>query len=406
MTAVPSEQETPFLNMLLKPFIGLFNGLLPLAWLIAFFFASLFSAFLVYDPLGTLPLEVLLVTFTILSGTHVTRHTAFLAKREAAERIHVHQAAESEIAPDVLETANAVIPSYWTLLKHNLVVALFFVPLVAITSIVAFELMRGAYDFMLNTAQNRAGAKFLSILIIFPILAWTAVIGRGGQWVSAFVDERILHTKLNLPVDEETRKRRRTEEIMKPIMAERAKQTGWINRVASSLIGMIIAPFVFKLALGQAFGLLAEIYLMGQRFDEAEKQLKRALEFDDGTYAVNNTVAKFYLYRGEPEIALPYIDRATKAYLKEKTPVSAYNKALRAWMMALMGKHAEADTLMMEAANQVPAVHFADMAEVYLLGGYVAQAQRKYYGSRSSFEMAIKLDPKGIYAQIAQKELA
>jgi tetratricopeptide (TPR) repeat protein len=162
---------------------------------------------------------------------------------------------------------------------------------------------------------------------------------------------------------------------------------------------------MFKPLMGGAFGLLTEIYMMGGRFDEAETSLKRAQEFDDDSYAVNNTTAKFHLYRGQPETALPFIDRAEKGYLKAKEPVSAYNKALRAWTLALIGRSAEADALMVEVIRQVPVEHYADIAEVYLLGGYVARAQGKRSGARRSFETAAKFDPNGIYGQIAEREL-
>jgi tetratricopeptide (TPR) repeat protein len=158
--------------------------------------------------------------------------------------------------------------------------------------------------------------------------------------------------------------------------------------------------------LGMSFGLQAHMNLFKDDIDASEADLKRAATLlGKQTFAELNTAAHIHLLRGKATEAMSAIATAEASYRANKKPTSAYHRALKAWALAMDGQDAAADALMAATIASVPSLDRVDQAEVYLVGGYMARAQRKQAAERRAFEKAIALDPEGACGMVARREL-
>jgi hypothetical protein len=237
MTTV--ERNTPIpasSNPVLKFLFSVLNFFAPIVAFGSFALAVVLGLMVFFDPLGILPFELALIVVAVLSVTYSTRHNAFEARKKVREKIQMQRATGTEIAPDDQKAADAIIPAFGALLKRNAVVAVFYAPVAAVISLIAFGLMFGIINFGRETAENRFGFEIiLRLLLPFVLYGWFyGVIVSLGR-VSRFVDNRILHVTIDLPEDEETRNKRRMREAMRSEM----KQSGILQSAKNWFVGTV-----------------------------------------------------------------------------------------------------------------------------------------------------------------------
>ncbi|MFN8376249.1 MAG: hypothetical protein U0694_25660 [Anaerolineae bacterium] len=186
-----------------------------MAFMAAFAFAAMFSVLLFISPLSGVIIEIPLLIFTVVSGTYVAWQSAQDAQKKALEKVRMQEAAGGEIEAGDREAATVAITPFATLLKRNALVALFYAPLVAVITGMAFGLMTGILLLTREVAENRTGASaMIRLLIPIPLFGWFIAVGYVWGPVTRFVDQRILHIKINLPESEESRQKRQMLEAL------------------------------------------------------------------------------------------------------------------------------------------------------------------------------------------------
>src|ERR1700694_718940 len=83
--------------------------------------------------------EAILLGLALVSGTFTGYRSARRRRQKARDILQLQQAAEQSVASTTLAEANVAVPTFRGLLKHNLFICLFFVPLTSLITYVAWK---------------------------------------------------------------------------------------------------------------------------------------------------------------------------------------------------------------------------------------------------------------------------
>ncbi len=148
-------------------------------------------------------------------------------------------------------------------------------------------------------------------------------------------------------------------------------------------------------------------------YDEAIKMFEGSIEMSPSQAMVYSDLAEAYLYQGiELPRALELTDRAWSNYQAsfEMRALSAYEGgqilATRAWALALLGRHADADEMLRRAFAIADRKFKPVLAGIYLRAGYVSAARGDRAKAVEYFGEGQRIDPHGHYARLCARAIA
>lgn len=186
------------------------------------------------------------------------------------------------------------------------------------------------------------------------------------------------------------------------IMANRIDQGEAVVRAAIEQLSVGPDSLMSRNMMSGFYSLLAIVALARHDYAEAERMIERAQKFPHDNYAITNTIAEVYLYRGRTEDALAFIDKAVIEYSQSNMPTAGFNIALRAWVEGQRGNSAQADRLINQALKVPDPSHHGLLCSIYFVGGHMEHALEKELSACQFYRKAAELDPDGLYGHLAR----
>lgn len=148
------------------------------------------------------------------------------------------------------------------------------------------------------------------------------------------------------------------------------------------------------------------------RYDEAIQSLEGAIAIKADRGSVFSDLADVYLRQGvEAQRALELTDRALQAqrgsFEERWLERHVHSEILgnRAWALALLGKHAEAEQVMQQAFKVAPRHFIHVQAGLHYRAGRVQQLRADQKSAREHYQTAQRIEPHGSYGQLAAQAL-
>ncbi len=148
------------------------------------------------------------------------------------------------------------------------------------------------------------------------------------------------------------------------------------------------------------------------RYDEAIQFLEGAIAIKADRGGVFNDLADVYLRQGvEAQRALELTDRALQAHrgsFEERwleRHVRSEILGNRAWALALLDRHAEAEQVLQQAFKVAPRDFVHVQAGLHYRAGHIQQLRADQNGAREQYTTAQHIEPNGSYGQLAAQAL-
>lgn len=148
------------------------------------------------------------------------------------------------------------------------------------------------------------------------------------------------------------------------------------------------------------------------KYEEAIKMFEGSIAISQGQAMVYSDLAEALLYKGvDLPLALDLTERAWKnqqASLESRWLSSHQGGQIlanRAWALAKLGRHQEADETLMRAFAVADKSFTPVLAGIHLRAGYVMLARGERSRADEYFTQGHRLDPQGHYGRLCAKEL-